>query len=146
MVRDVGTVGVLRDGFREVEKGIEPGDWVVVEGMQRLRPGLEVQVEKYEDEDPADTKVTARYGRSQGPLSPAPSSPDPPGFTRPRPRQSPLGTSSGPGLAEADAAVETKPASTDPAPVETRHAEYLPRLARLRENRTDARPGFTPPR
>ena len=36
------------DGFREVEKGIEPGDWVVVEGMQRLRPGLEVRAEKYE--------------------------------------------------------------------------------------------------
>ena len=32
MVRDVGNVGVLRDGFREVEKGIEPGDWVVVAG------------------------------------------------------------------------------------------------------------------
>ena len=52
MVRDVGTVGVLRDGYREVEKGIEPGDWVVVAGMQRLRPGIEVKAEKY-DEQPA---------------------------------------------------------------------------------------------
>jgi RND family efflux transporter MFP subunit len=49
VVRDVGTVGVLRDGFREVQKGIEPGDWVVVEGMQRLRPGVEVTAEKYGD-------------------------------------------------------------------------------------------------
>jgi membrane fusion protein, multidrug efflux system len=49
VVRDVGTVGVLRDGYREVEKGIEEGDWVVVAGMQRLRPGLDVKAEKYSD-------------------------------------------------------------------------------------------------
>ena len=53
MVRDVGTVGVLRDGYREVEKGIETGDWVVVAGMQRLRPGAEVQPEKYDDKSGA---------------------------------------------------------------------------------------------
>ena len=62
MVRDVGTVGVLRDGYREVEKGIEPGDWVVVAGMQRLRPGIEVKVEKY-DERAARTKEPARRAR-----------------------------------------------------------------------------------
>ncbi len=48
-VRDVGTIGVLRDGYREVEKGIEPGDWVVVAGMQRLRPGIDVKPEKYDE-------------------------------------------------------------------------------------------------
>ena len=46
-VRDVGNVGVLRDGYREVEKGIQPGDRVVVAGMQRLRPDMEVIPEKY---------------------------------------------------------------------------------------------------
>jgi multidrug efflux system membrane fusion protein len=56
MVRDVGNVGVLRDGYREVEKGVEPGDWVVVAGIQRLRPGIEVKVEKY-DEKPAAEKA-----------------------------------------------------------------------------------------
>jgi multidrug efflux system membrane fusion protein len=49
MVRDVGTVGVLRDGYREVEKGIDPDDKVVVAGMQRLRPGIEVKLEKYDE-------------------------------------------------------------------------------------------------
>ena len=39
MVRDVGNVGVLRDGYREVEKGIEPGDWVVVAGHAAAPPG-----------------------------------------------------------------------------------------------------------
>jgi multidrug efflux system membrane fusion protein len=49
MVRDVGNVGVLRDGYREVEKGIDPDDKVVVAGMQRLRPGIEVKIEKYDE-------------------------------------------------------------------------------------------------
>ena len=53
LVRDVGTPGVLRDGYREVEKGLEPGDWVVVSGMQRLRPGAEVKPEKYDEKAPA---------------------------------------------------------------------------------------------
>ena len=43
---DVGEVGVLRDGYREVEKGIKPGDFVVVAGMQRLRKGIDVLAEK----------------------------------------------------------------------------------------------------
>ena len=33
----VGNPGVVRDGFVEIEKGVQPGDWVVVSGMQRLR-------------------------------------------------------------------------------------------------------------
>ncbi len=49
MVRDIGTPGVLRDGYREVQKGIEPGDKIVVSGMQRLRPGAEVKGEKYDE-------------------------------------------------------------------------------------------------
>ncbi len=49
LVRDVGEVGVLREGYREVEKGIEPGDWVVVAGMQRLRPGIVVKAEKAQE-------------------------------------------------------------------------------------------------
>ena len=49
VVRDIGNVGVLATDSARSEKGIEPGDWVVVEGMQRLRPGLEVKVEKYQE-------------------------------------------------------------------------------------------------
>jgi multidrug efflux system membrane fusion protein len=52
--RDVGTLGVLLRlkgvEYREVEKGVEPGDWVVVSGMQRLRPGIEVKVQKFASE------------------------------------------------------------------------------------------------
>ena len=70
MVRDVGNVGVLRDGFREVEKGIEPGDRVVVAGMQRLRPGIEVTVEKY-----ADPSVAAE--RQSLPSAPTPVATEP---------------------------------------------------------------------
>jgi hypothetical protein len=62
MVRDVGNVGVLRDGYREVEKGVEPGDWVVVAGMQRLRPGGEVKTEKYSD---VAEKKTAEKGNAE---------------------------------------------------------------------------------
>ena len=63
MVRDVGNVGVLRDGYREVEKGIEPGDRVVVAGMQRLRPGIEVKVEKYDDKAVAEKAKPAEASR-----------------------------------------------------------------------------------
>ena len=63
MVRDVGTVGVLRDGYREVEKGIEPGDWVVVAGMQRLRPGIEVKAEKYDEKTAAEKAKAAEEAK-----------------------------------------------------------------------------------
>jgi multidrug efflux system membrane fusion protein len=36
---DIGTPGVLRDGFREITRGIKPGDWVIVAGMQKVRLG-----------------------------------------------------------------------------------------------------------
>jgi multidrug efflux system membrane fusion protein len=44
----VGTPGVLRDGYQEVEKGVRPGDWIVVGGMQRLKDGKLVMAEKFE--------------------------------------------------------------------------------------------------
>ena len=34
---DIGAPGVLQNGFREVERGIKPGDLVVVVGMQKVR-------------------------------------------------------------------------------------------------------------
>ncbi len=36
---DVGTPGVLRNGYREISKGLKPGDLVVVLGMQKIRLG-----------------------------------------------------------------------------------------------------------
>jgi multidrug efflux system membrane fusion protein len=70
MVRDVGTIGVLEDGYREVEKGIEPGDRVVIAGMQRLRPGIEVKPEKYDAaavrKKAVDQKKSEAIGGSAG--------------------------------------------------------------------------------
>jgi multidrug efflux system membrane fusion protein len=43
---DIGIPGVLRDGYREVPKGVAEGDWVVTSGMQRIRIGSEVWAEK----------------------------------------------------------------------------------------------------
>lgn len=80
MVRDVGEVGVLRDGYREVEKGIQLGDWIVRSGMQRLRPGAEVIAEKYQSEaasNDAETKKESKpsktaAGNTEAHASPAP--------------------------------------------------------------------------
>ena len=74
VVRDVGTPGVLRDGYREIEKGIEPGDWVVVSGMQRLRPGADVKPEKYDEKT---TAAAAAEKKANGSSSVAPSSTKP---------------------------------------------------------------------
>jgi RND family efflux transporter MFP subunit len=37
------TLGPSRDGMVPVLSGVKPGEWVVVKGIQRLRPGLKVQ-------------------------------------------------------------------------------------------------------
>ncbi len=58
---NVGEVGVLREGYREVEKGIQPGDWVVRSGMQRLKDGIEVIGQPYRgDSIPAAEKAEAK--------------------------------------------------------------------------------------
>jgi len=43
--RDV-TVGLLRDGKRPIEGGLKPGEWVITNGMQRVRPGAKVDPKK----------------------------------------------------------------------------------------------------
>ena len=48
----IGNPGVLRDGFVEIEKGVRPGDWVVVSGMQRLKNDDKmVKAEKFAEGD-----------------------------------------------------------------------------------------------
>ncbi len=106
--RDVGNVGVLRDGYREVEKGIEPGDWVVVAGMQKLRNGGDALAERYDENGVArkaksgDTKAepakgsaghespAAPSGAAKGPAPPRPRGYRPPPPRRTRPAVSPL--------------------------------------------------------
>ncbi len=36
------TLGPLVDGLRVVRKGLEPGELVVINGLQRVRPGVQV--------------------------------------------------------------------------------------------------------
>lgn len=39
-------VGLLDEGLRTIEEGIAPTDWVITSGMQRVRPGAAVNVER----------------------------------------------------------------------------------------------------
>jgi len=39
-------IGPLVDGLRVVREGVTPGDWVVVAGLQRVRPGLPVDAQR----------------------------------------------------------------------------------------------------
>jgi multidrug efflux system membrane fusion protein len=43
---DVGTPGVLRDGYREIVKGVKEGDLVVAKGMQKIRLGVNPATKK----------------------------------------------------------------------------------------------------
>lgn len=38
--------GPLVDGLRPIEKGLKPGEWVIVNGLQRARPGAPVDAQK----------------------------------------------------------------------------------------------------
>ena len=40
------TTGALADGLRVIEKGLSPGEWVIVNGLQRARPGAAVEAQK----------------------------------------------------------------------------------------------------
>ena len=129
MVRDIGTPGVLRDGYREVEKGIEPGDKIVVSGMQRLRPGAEVKGEKYDEKataaaakkreaSQAPPSHSAGPGVAKEPADRATARPDPahadhagePGAAAPRAEQ---GTAPGSGASS----VSPRPAASTLAPI-----------------------------
>jgi multidrug efflux system membrane fusion protein len=51
---DLGRVGVLVDGWREVEQGLGPDDLVVVGGVQKLRKDAPVTARPFEPEPEAD--------------------------------------------------------------------------------------------
>ena len=40
------TLGLVFDGLQAIEEGLKPGDRVVVNGLQRVRPGIEVKPEQ----------------------------------------------------------------------------------------------------
>jgi RND family efflux transporter MFP subunit len=43
--RDV-QVGTLQNGLRVITEGLRPGEWVIVDGLQRVRPGVTVAPER----------------------------------------------------------------------------------------------------
>ena len=49
--RKLVKTGDRQGGLRIIESGIDPGDWVVTEGVQRAIPGAKV--------DPQQTKISA---------------------------------------------------------------------------------------
>jgi len=55
-------LGQLIDGMRVIEEGLMDSDWVVVNGMQRARPGAKVEPEKT---DMASLKVSAMQQAAQ---------------------------------------------------------------------------------
>ncbi len=46
-------IGPLNDGLRIVRDGVTPDDWIVVAGIQRVRPGLKVDAQRDADTPPA---------------------------------------------------------------------------------------------
>jgi RND family efflux transporter MFP subunit len=62
-------LGIAVEGMRVIKKGVKAGEWVVVNGLQRARPGAEVQPQK--------TELTAlrASGLAQVAAAPAPERP-----------------------------------------------------------------------
>lgn len=56
--REVVT-GPLVDGLRAVEKGLKPDEWVIVNGLQRARPGATVEAQKTEMPRPPEVEEAA---------------------------------------------------------------------------------------
>jgi membrane fusion protein, multidrug efflux system len=59
------TLGPLVDGLRVVRSGLQPGDRVVVNGLQRARPGVRVQPELIAMHTNEPEAVPAEAGRTQ---------------------------------------------------------------------------------
>jgi RND family efflux transporter MFP subunit len=68
--------GQLDDGMRVIEDGIAPGEWVVVNGLQRARPGARVEPEQI---DMASLRVSAMGGAARDAEKPAAKEPAPAG-------------------------------------------------------------------
>lgn len=68
--------GQLDDGMRVIEDGVEPGEWVVVNGLQRARPGAKVEPQQI---DMASLRVSAMGGAARDAEKPAAKEPAQPG-------------------------------------------------------------------
>ncbi|UCB49033.1 MAG: efflux RND transporter periplasmic adaptor subunit [Deltaproteobacteria bacterium] len=59
-------MGQLVDGLRVIEEGLQPGDWVIVNGIQRARPGAKVDPERTEMRSLTASALKAAAAKSQG--------------------------------------------------------------------------------
>jgi RND family efflux transporter MFP subunit len=91
VLRDDGTVGyrAAQTGSTQgelvvVEEGLKPDDWVVVNGIQRARPGQKVNAQESEVKElPAPKSPPSPTGASPTPFSPLPPATNsPPGTTK----------------------------------------------------------------
>jgi membrane fusion protein, multidrug efflux system len=55
------TLGVLLDGMRALETGVKPGELIVVNGLQRIRPGAPVAPNKLAT-DPRGMPIEEKKG------------------------------------------------------------------------------------
>jgi RND family efflux transporter MFP subunit len=65
-------LGLVFDGLQAIESGLEPGDQVVVNGLQRVRPGIEV---KAEEVDMRSLTAAVPAGRAPAAAKPADAKP-----------------------------------------------------------------------
>ena len=50
--------------MRVIEDGLKPGEWVIVSGLQRVRPGAEVETQEVEEKPRPSPPVTAQTADS----------------------------------------------------------------------------------
>jgi RND family efflux transporter MFP subunit len=64
-------VGPLEEGYRVVVDGLKPGERVVMNGVQRVKPGIEVNPKPFEGDKPAGTAAPVAKGvaPARGPAS-----------------------------------------------------------------------------
>src|SRR5262249_37823818 len=62
-------VGTLHEGMRVIESDLKPDDWVIVNGMQRVRPGATVESNRVEMASmvPSATPTTQSAAPASGP-------------------------------------------------------------------------------
>src|SRR5262245_25592967 len=58
-------VGALHDGLRVIEDGLKPGEWVIVNGLQQVRPGVTVEP-KLADMPTSGARGQKSIARGQG--------------------------------------------------------------------------------
>jgi RND family efflux transporter MFP subunit len=129
----VGTPGVIRDGYVEIQEGIKADDRVVVSGMQRLRNGQAVNAEKSVEVGPAQS--SAAKDRPAG-LTPSDElSSEKPGSPPSQAAQPPSPTAPASASASRSAELPSPGPSSGPAPRETPTRNAPPDRAPLGRSR-----------